>query len=115
MLKDPLTDTLQDVEKQRTALMQELERTQRNNRQILQASEQLESKLAVQSKGTLSVGRLGGPSDHSVAPSFAAIVQKDLGARTLIRRGRSLYSVRNRIDNLKSKEEQGYQERDESD
>ena len=39
-MKDPLKDMIQDVDKQRTSMMMELERTQVQNRQLLHQSMQ---------------------------------------------------------------------------
>ena len=38
-MRDPLVDMLQDIDKQRVAMMKELERTQVNNRELLYRSQ----------------------------------------------------------------------------
>ena len=45
-LKDPLTDLLQDIDKQRVSMMMELERQMINNRQLIQTSQKLSTQVA---------------------------------------------------------------------
>ncbi len=40
-MKDPLTDMIQDIDRQRVGVMMELERTQRNNRELVKTTQKL--------------------------------------------------------------------------